>query len=104
MRISVDFPAPFGPSNPKISPSFTLNDTSFTAVKSPYFLSMWSTSIADGAVGSYTGFSNTAFACGVGTAFDLGPVSAIIVAPLQRFAYYCPSVAPAKPAPQPSCQ
>ena len=40
MRISVDFPAPFGPSSPKISPSFTLKETSSTAVKSPYFLTM----------------------------------------------------------------
>ena len=52
IRISVDFPAPLGPSNPKISPSFTLKETSSTAVKSPYFLTMCSTSIADGAVGS----------------------------------------------------
>src|SRR5436190_7730701 len=48
MRMSVDFPAPFGPSRPKISPSCTENVTSSTAVKSPYFLMMWSTSIAFG--------------------------------------------------------
>src|SRR5579872_5811272 len=52
MRIRVDFPAPFGPSSPKISPSFTLNETSSTAVKSPYFFTMCSTSIAEGAAGS----------------------------------------------------
>src|SRR5713101_6162711 len=46
MRISVLLPAPLGPSNPKISPSFTVKETSFTAVKSPYFLTMCSTSMA----------------------------------------------------------
>ena len=35
MRISVVLPAPFGPNNPKISPSATLKLTSFTASKSP---------------------------------------------------------------------
>ena len=46
MRISVDLPAPFGPSRPKISPCCTLNEMSSTAVKSPYFLVMWSTTMA----------------------------------------------------------
>ena len=40
MRISVDLPAPFGPSKPKISSSFTLKETSSTAVNSPYFLTI----------------------------------------------------------------
>ena len=41
MRISVDFPAPFGPSRPKISPSSTLKLMPFTAVKSPNFLAIF---------------------------------------------------------------
>src|SRR5271166_3272813 len=49
IRIKVDFPAPFGPSNPKISPSLTANETSSTAVNSPYRLTICSTSIALGA-------------------------------------------------------
>src|SRR5271157_2744764 len=52
MRISVDGPAPFGPSNPKISPCFTANETSSTAVKSPYFLVMWSTTMASPLAGA----------------------------------------------------
>src|SRR5580698_732383 len=35
MRIVVDFPAPFGPRNPKISPCRTSIDTLSTATKSP---------------------------------------------------------------------
>src|SRR3954469_19400001 len=46
MRISVDLPAPFGPSSPKISPSATAKLTPFTAVKSPNFLTMARTSMA----------------------------------------------------------
>src|SRR3984893_9364592 len=46
IRINVDFPAPLGPSSPKISPSFTANETSSTAVKSPYRLTTCSTSTA----------------------------------------------------------
>src|ERR1700737_1596235 len=46
MRIRVDFPAPLGPSRPKISSSFTKKETSSTAVNSPYFFTMWSTSMA----------------------------------------------------------
>ena len=38
MRISVVFPAPFGPSRPKISCGDTLKLMSFTATKSPNFL------------------------------------------------------------------
>jgi hypothetical protein len=34
----VDFPAPFGPRNPKISHFFTSKDIHFTASKSQYFL------------------------------------------------------------------
>ena len=41
MRISVDFPAPFGPSRPKTSPWATLNEIPLTAVKSPNFLTMF---------------------------------------------------------------
>ena len=40
MRISVDLPAPFGPSRPKISPSSTAKLMPLTAVKSPNFLTM----------------------------------------------------------------
>ena len=47
MRISVDLPAPFGPSRPKISPALTSKLTSLTAVKSPNFLTMSRTSMAD---------------------------------------------------------
>src|SRR5215831_3128811 len=46
MRISVDLPAPLGPSRPKISPSSTANDTPLTAVNSPKRLTMRRTSIA----------------------------------------------------------
>src|SRR6185295_1734184 len=46
IRISVDLPAPFGPSSPKISPSSTANEIPFTAVNSPNFLTMARTSMA----------------------------------------------------------
>src|SRR4051812_12342472 len=46
MRISVDLPAPLGPSRPKISPSSTAKLIPLTAVKSPNFLTMFWTSIA----------------------------------------------------------
>src|SRR5213079_383620 len=46
MRISVDLPAPLGPSRPKISPSSTAKLMPSTAVKSPNFLRMLRTSIA----------------------------------------------------------
>src|SRR5690349_12785186 len=46
MRISVDLPAPFGPSSPKTSPSSTVKLTRFTAVKSPKRLTIARTSIA----------------------------------------------------------
>src|SRR5271165_154904 len=62
MRISVDLPAPLGPRRPKISPWCTLNETSSTAVKSPYFFVMWSTTMAS----PLTGVSQPA------SGFDLG--------------------------------
>jgi hypothetical protein len=46
IRISVDLPAPFGPSRPKISPSSTAKLMPLTAVKSPNVLTMFRTSIA----------------------------------------------------------
>src|SRR5579871_5085011 len=46
MRMSVDFPAPLGPSRPKVSPSSTAKEISSTAVNSPYFFTMCSTSMA----------------------------------------------------------
>ena len=46
IRISVDLPAPFGPSRPKISPSSTAKLIPLTAVKSPNFLTMFWTSMA----------------------------------------------------------
>ena len=46
MRMSVDLPAPFGPSSPKISPSSTSKLRPLTAVKSPNVLTMLRTSIA----------------------------------------------------------
>ncbi len=46
MRISVVFPAPFGPSKPKISPVCTAKLTSFTATKSPNCFFNLVTSIA----------------------------------------------------------
>src|SRR5262252_1762074 len=46
IRISVDLPAPFGPSSPKISPSSTVKLIPFTAVNSPNFLTILRTSIA----------------------------------------------------------
>src|SRR6516165_1165894 len=52
MRMSVDLPAPLGPSRPKISPCFTAKETSSTAVKSPYILVMWSTTMASPLVGA----------------------------------------------------
>src|SRR4051794_18052254 len=47
MRISVDFPAPFGPSRAKISPCSTEKETPSTAVKLPNFLLILRTSISD---------------------------------------------------------
>src|SRR5262249_27694910 len=44
--ISVDLPAPLGPSSPKISPRSTVKLTPFTAVMSPNRLTMFRTSIA----------------------------------------------------------
>jgi len=38
MRITVDFPAPLGPRNPKISPFSTARETSSTATKRAEFL------------------------------------------------------------------
>ena len=46
IRISVDLPAPLGPSRPKISPSSTAKLMPLTAVKSPNFLTMFWTSMA----------------------------------------------------------
>src|SRR5450631_1655345 len=46
MRISVDFPAPFGPSSASVSPRSTVNETLSTAVKSPKRLVIPRTSIA----------------------------------------------------------
>ena len=46
MRISVDLPAPFGPSSPKISPSSTAKLMPLTAMKSPNFLTICRTSMA----------------------------------------------------------
>ena len=43
--IVVDLPLPLGPSNPNISPSFTLNDKLSTALSSLYFLVKSLTSI-----------------------------------------------------------
>src|ERR1700682_2531147 len=104
IRISVDLPAPFGPSNPKISPSLTLKETSSTAVKSPYFFTMCSTSIADGAVGSNTGFSNEGVPEFTGAddllpPFDFSFTSAVIAAPLSPCSANCsgPSSAQVKP-------
>src|SRR5262249_44373732 len=45
-RTVVDLPAPFGPSNPKISPSRTLNVAPSSACTSPYRLRRPSTTIA----------------------------------------------------------
>src|SRR5580765_1694775 len=44
--IVVDFPAPFGPRNPKVSPRRTSNDTPPTASISPYVLRRSRTSTA----------------------------------------------------------
>jgi hypothetical protein len=40
MRINVLFPAPFGPSRPKISPPLTSNDTPRNATVCPYAFSI----------------------------------------------------------------
>src|SRR5438477_11372178 len=45
----VDFPAPFGPRNPKVSPRATSNDTPATASISPYRLLRFSTVTASAA-------------------------------------------------------
>jgi hypothetical protein len=47
IRMSVDFPAPFGPRRPKISPSSTPKLMPLTAVNSPNRLTMLRTSIAN---------------------------------------------------------
>jgi hypothetical protein len=44
IRIVVVFPAPFGPSIPNISPGYTANVTSLTALVSPNDLAMCDTS------------------------------------------------------------
>ena len=46
MRISVDLPAPFGPSSPKISPSATSKVMPLTASNSPNLFTMFLTSMA----------------------------------------------------------
>src|SRR5437660_591368 len=46
MRMSVDLPAPLGPSNPKISPSATSKETPSTAVKFPKRFTMFLTEMA----------------------------------------------------------
>ena len=43
--------------SPKISPCFTANETSSTAVKSPYFLLIWSTTMASPLKGALASFS-----------------------------------------------
>src|SRR5262245_420589 len=45
MRMSVDLPAPFGPSRPKTSPSSTAKLIPFTATKSPNFFTICRTSM-----------------------------------------------------------
>src|SRR6185503_15994786 len=52
MRMRVDFPAPLGPSSPKISPGATAKEMPSTAVKSPKRLTMLRTSIAPVMLGS----------------------------------------------------
>src|SRR6266542_1374185 len=52
MRMSVDLPAPLGPSMPKISPSPTVNEMPSTAVKSPKRLVSPATSMAGAAATS----------------------------------------------------
>src|SRR5947209_6408391 len=47
MRIVVDFPAPFGPKKPKISPGFTRSETWSTATKSPNRLTRFSIATAN---------------------------------------------------------
>src|SRR5213594_1536478 len=46
MRMSVDLPAPFGPSRAKISPCSTEKETPSTAVKSPKRFVIWLTSMS----------------------------------------------------------
>ena len=46
MRMRVDLPAPFGPSNPKISPRSTVKLIPSTAVKSPKRFVIWLVSIS----------------------------------------------------------
>src|SRR5438552_2374354 len=46
IRMSVDLPAPFGPSSAKISPCSTEKEIPSTAVKSPKRFVIWSTSIS----------------------------------------------------------
>src|SRR6185369_14941493 len=45
IRMVVVLPAPFGPRKPRISPLCTLNETLSTAVRGPYRLVRFSTSI-----------------------------------------------------------
>ena len=47
MEISVVFPAPFGPSRPKISPSQTEKLTPLRTTRSPYLLTSPSTLITE---------------------------------------------------------
>ena len=52
IRIVVDFPAPFGPKKPKISPRLTVNETPFTARLGPNSFMRFSTWIIDSMVGA----------------------------------------------------
>src|ERR1035437_410356 len=55
IRMSVDFPAPFGPSKANVSPRSTVNETSFTAVKSSNRFVIARTSTARVTVSSFGG-------------------------------------------------
>ena len=94
IRINVDLPAPFGPSRPKISPSFTKKETSSTAVNPPNFLTMWSTSMAFPDPFVELGAPSFRAFCG-GWGFWS---SVITSAPPRPFQTPFPSTAPATPA------
>ena len=104
IRINVDLPAPFGPSRPNISPSFTKNETSSTAVNSPNFLTMWSTSMAfpDPFAELGAPLLATFEKWRVCTRSEgLSKLETITALP-QLFPTNCPSTAPVRPARQPS--
>src|SRR5208283_1130472 len=106
IRIKDDFPAPFGPSSPKISPSFTAKETSSTAAKSPYRFTICFTSITSGALAATSPrrLSSDAATLMPFVVFPLVLFTSALMASLllPHFSASSLSTAPDSPAPRPS--